>query len=324
MTNANRKTKSIRVSFSLFALIMASISMIMACSGLQNQDTSGKNPVNPKFTLTNPEITINGHTYFHVPDSLTMHFGPPENPALGIMFIQTGKFGAFLISGKTFSGAKPSGTVSGNQIKFTINDYNVVITSKSKISPMNNKTLWVENVYLSNLHKGNWIEMGWTKDLDSFNKMVNTPHNASQHWTPFSQMPLWFHPPTNRPPPPIPVVPNKSSSKDFKYLLINGKKSKVYVVADKMPVLIGGLEGIQARLHYPDLARKAEIAGRVYIEFIVDKKGNVVDPKVVRGIGGGCDKEALKIVSNTKFTPGMKDGKPVNILYSLPVVFKLQ
>ncbi len=306
MNISNHKNNSIRISFSLFTLILVSISMIMACSGLQNQDTSGANLVGQKITFYSPVLTINGHTYPHLPDSMASHIAPQKYPALGIIYLKTYDYGAFLISGQSFSGAKPVGTISGNHLKFTINNREVEISTKSKIVPLNKVTLWVKNVPLNNAHKGDWYGMGWTQNLDSFKKMVNTPRNVQP---PMPQSPV--------------AVPYQSSSKDFKYLLIHGKKSKVYVVTKKMPRLIGGLAGIQARIQYPELAQRAGIEGRVFVEFIVDKQGNVEDPKVVRGIGGECDKEALKVVKQAKFTPGMKDGKPVNVRYSIPIIFKL-
>ena len=121
--------------------------------------------------------------------------------------------------------------------------------------------------------------------------------------------------PINLPPPP-PADTTGQIKKD--------EDQQVFVVVEKMPQLIGGLAGLQRKITYPELARKAGIEGRVYIEFVVDKHGNVLNPKVVRGIGGGCDTEALKVVSKARFTPGMQRGRPVNVRYSLPIVFKLQ
>lgn len=119
--------------------------------------------------------------------------------------------------------------------------------------------------------------------------------------------------PLNTPPPPPPSAKKKKND-----------DQQVFVVVEKMPKLIGGLAGLQKKITYPELARKAGIEGRVYIEFVVDKHGNVVNPKVVRGIGGGCDQEALKVVRHAHFVPGMQRGRPVNVRYSLPIVFKLQ
>lgn len=114
------------------------------------------------------------------------------------------------------------------------------------------------------------------------------------------------------PPPPPPSTENKDN------------KQQIFVVVEHMPVLIGGLEALQKKIRYPELARKAGIEGRVYVQFVVDEHGNVVNPKVIRGIGGGCDQEALRAVSQAKFKPGMQRGRPVKVRYSLPVVFKLQ
>jgi len=95
-------------------------------------------------------------------------------------------------------------------------------------------------------------------------------------------------------------------------------------MVEHMPKLKGGLEGIQKNIKYPDMARKAGIEGRVYVQFVVTPEGNVDNAEVVRGIGGGCDKEALRVVRNASFRPGMQRGKPVPVRMSLPIVFQLQ
>ncbi|HKK44038.1 MAG TPA: TonB family protein [Balneolaceae bacterium] len=112
--------------------------------------------------------------------------------------------------------------------------------------------------------------------------------------------------------PPPPKEKKKDDSEDF------------FVAVENMPKLKGGLGALQKKINYPDMARKAGIEGRVIIQFIVTENGTVEDPKVIRGIGGGCDKEALRVVKKAKFTPGRQRGKPVRVQYSLPIVFKLQ
>ena len=101
-------------------------------------------------------------------------------------------------------------------------------------------------------------------------------------------------------------------------------EDEVFVMVEHMPKLKGGLEGIQKNIKYPDMARKAGIEGRVYVQFVVTPEGNVDNAEVVRGIGGGCDKEALRVVRNASFRPGMQRGKPVPVRMSLPIVFQLQ
>lgn len=101
-------------------------------------------------------------------------------------------------------------------------------------------------------------------------------------------------------------------------------KEDYYIVADEMPKIAGGMAGLMRKVNYPDEAIKAGVEGRVIVQFIVTEKGQVEKAKVVRGIGAGADKEALRVVRETEFTPGLQNGKPVRVQYSLPVVFKLQ
>lgn len=92
---------------------------------------------------------------------------------------------------------------------------------------------------------------------------------------------------------------------------------------EEMPHLIGGLQSVASRIVYPEQAKKAGIEGKVFVQFIVDETGNVVDPHVVKGIGHGCDEAAINAVKQAKFTPATKNGKPVKVKFALPIVFKL-
>lgn len=115
--------------------------------------------------------------------------------------------------------------------------------------------------------------------------------------------------PLDLPPPP---PPSDDAEEEF------------FVVVENMPELKGGLADLQRSVTYPEMARRAGIEGRVTVQFIVNEQGLVENPRVIRGIGGGCDEAALAAVSKAKFTPGMQRGRPVKVQYSLPVVFKLQ
>lgn len=95
-----------------------------------------------------------------------------------------------------------------------------------------------------------------------------------------------------------------------------------FVVVEQMPQLIGGLASLQKKVRYPEMARRSAIEGRVTIQFIVNEQGKVENPRVIRGIGGGCDEEALKAVMTARFKPGMQRGRPVRVQYSLPIVFR--
>lgn len=96
-----------------------------------------------------------------------------------------------------------------------------------------------------------------------------------------------------------------------------------FTVVEQMPDLIGGLQELQSRIEYPEAARRAGIEGRVYVQFIVNEQGEVEDPQVIRGIGGGADEEALRAVREAEFRPGLQRGRPVRVQYSLPIVFQL-
>ncbi|MEX0823058.1 MAG: energy transducer TonB [Balneolaceae bacterium] len=102
------------------------------------------------------------------------------------------------------------------------------------------------------------------------------------------------------------------------------EEEEIFVVVEQMPELIGGLAELQSKIRYPEMARRAGIEGRVYVQFIVNEQGNVEDPRVIRGIGGGADEEALRAVREAKFRPGMQRGRPVRVQYSLPIFFRLQ
>ena len=97
-----------------------------------------------------------------------------------------------------------------------------------------------------------------------------------------------------------------------------------FVVVEDMPELIGGLQGLQQKIRYPEMARRAGIEGRVTVQFIVNEQGQIEDPQVIRGIGGGADEEALRVVREAEFRPGMQRGRPVRVQYSLPIFFRLQ
>lgn len=97
-----------------------------------------------------------------------------------------------------------------------------------------------------------------------------------------------------------------------------------FVVVEHMPILIGGLENLQSKIQYPKKAQKAGIEGRVIVQFIITETGEVENPVVVRGIGGGCDEEAVRVLKEyAKFKPGLQRGVPVRVRFTIPIVFKL-
>ncbi len=96
-----------------------------------------------------------------------------------------------------------------------------------------------------------------------------------------------------------------------------------FVAVEDMPEPIGGIKGIQEKIHYPEIAKLAGIEGRVYVKAFIDEKGNVTNAEIIKGIGAGCNEEALKAVRETKFIPGRQRGKAVKVQVSIPILFKL-
>lgn len=101
-------------------------------------------------------------------------------------------------------------------------------------------------------------------------------------------------------------------------------EEEVFVIVEQMPELIGGIASLNKYITYPEMAIRAKIEGKVIVQFIIDKEGNVIDPEVIRGIGGGCDEVAVQAVKKAKFRPGMQRGKPVMVKYSMPISFTLK
>ena len=104
---------------------------------------------------------------------------------------------------------------------------------------------------------------------------------------------------------------------------------KVLEKAEVMPQFPGGdqamMKFVSENVQYPEEAKEKEISGRVMVGFIVEKDGSISDVKVVKGIGGGCDEEAVRVVkAMPKWKPGKEKGKPVRVSYIMPIFFKLQ
>ena len=97
----------------------------------------------------------------------------------------------------------------------------------------------------------------------------------------------------------------------------------IYLVCEKMPEIKGGLKALSKIIKYPKEAKKLGVQGVVYVQFIVDEKGAVVDPKLIRKLGAGCDEEALRALEKLKFNPGYVQGKPVKARFTLPIRFAL-
>ena len=96
-----------------------------------------------------------------------------------------------------------------------------------------------------------------------------------------------------------------------------------------MPEFNGGEDAlfayIQKNLKYPKQAVDQNIDGRVTVNFVVNEDGSITDVKVARGIGYGCDEEAMRVVrSLPKWKPGKQNGKAVRVAFSLPITYTLE
>ncbi len=108
----------------------------------------------------------------------------------------------------------------------------------------------------------------------------------------------------------------------------NAQSEEVFVKVDQMPEFPGGqvalVKYISKNLHYPAKAKKNKISGRVFVSFIINKEGQVIEPKILRGLSEECDEEALRIIKQMpKWKPGLKENKPVNVQFNMPLQFEL-
>ena len=109
---------------------------------------------------------------------------------------------------------------------------------------------------------------------------------------------------------------------------LDANTDEVFKVVEVDPEFPGGVEALYKYLadniKYPEQAKKDGVQGRVFVRFVVEADGTVAEAEVLRGIGGGCDEEALRVVNAMpKWKPGTVDGKPVRTQYNLPITFRL-
>ena len=102
----------------------------------------------------------------------------------------------------------------------------------------------------------------------------------------------------------------------------------IFSTIDQMPIFKEGesdlLNYLAKNVKYPNFAKETGIQGTVYVSFVVKKNGKVVDVTVIKGIGGGCDKESIRVISKMpKWTPGKLNGNPVHVVFNLPIRFVL-
>ena len=103
----------------------------------------------------------------------------------------------------------------------------------------------------------------------------------------------------------------------------------IYTVVEQAPQYPDGQEALlkylAENIKYPDLARQNNIQGTVFVNFVVEPNGSISNVMILRGIGGGCDEEAMRVVKNMPdWTPGYNDGRAVRVRYNIPIRFIIE
>jgi periplasmic protein TonB len=163
-------------------------------------------------------------------------------------------------------------------------------------------------------------------------------------------------PPTDQPPPPPPAiqtpqiveVPDEEEIEEeiqinldvevteetkVEEVIVHVEEPKeeveeIFTIVEESAAPKGGMAAfykyVGDKIKYPAQARRMGIEGRVFVEFVVNKDGSITDVRAVKGIGAGCDEEAVRIVQGAPaWTPGKQRGKPVKQRMVLPITFKL-
>ena len=163
-------------------------------------------------------------------------------------------------------------------------------------------------------------------------------------------------PPTEQPPPPPPViqqpeiieVPDEEEIEEeieieidveiteetvieeivFEEAPEEEEVDEIFTIVEDQPTPPGGMAAfykyVGTTLRYPAQARRMGIEGKVFVQFVVDKDGTLTDVQAIKGIGAGCDEEAVRVISKAKkWSPGKQRGRPVKVRMILPITFKL-
>ena len=116
------------------------------------------------------------------------------------------------------------------------------------------------------------------------------------------------------------INPSKRASSD---------KGAIFTVVEQVPEFPGGMRALgqylARNLRYPKEAQQNRIQGRVFVQFVVTQEGDIQSLRILKGIGGGCDEEAVRVVSQMpKWSPGRQNGQAVSVQYNLPIQFQLE
>jgi protein TonB len=105
-------------------------------------------------------------------------------------------------------------------------------------------------------------------------------------------------------------------------------ENQIFTIVEEQAQPVGGMAAfykyVGEKMKYPAQARRMQVEGRVFCEFVVNKDGSLQDVKVIRGIGAGCDEEAIRVIQSAPaWKPGKQRGKAVRSKFNLAIIFKL-
>jgi len=112
-------------------------------------------------------------------------------------------------------------------------------------------------------------------------------------------------------------------------LMTDENADEIFTIVEDSPVPKEGMKGFMTYLakniKYPRSAISSRVQGKVFVQFVVNSDGSLVDFEVIKGIGSGCDEEAIRVIKSApKWQPGKQRGKPVRVRMLIPVFFKLR
>ena len=124
---------------------------------------------------------------------------------------------------------------------------------------------------------------------------------------------------------PPPVAPEITKKID----LDEPDEGKVFLAVEQQPQFPNGDKALykflSENIHYPQAAARANVSGKVYVKFVVEKDGSIGNVEITKGIGFGCDEEAERVIKlMPKWTPGKQNGKAVRVYFNMPVVYRLE
>ena len=106
------------------------------------------------------------------------------------------------------------------------------------------------------------------------------------------------------------------------------EEAEVFFIVENMPEFPGGDVALRTyiaqNVKYPEIAKENGLSGKVFVQFVINQKGEVQDVKIARGVDPALDKEAIRVVQGLpKWKPGSQRGKPVRVSYTVPINFQL-